>query len=74
MLYGSSMKDGNGHKKENLPIVLASRVGGSLKPLGHVICDEHTPLPNLHLTLLQKYGVETNSFNNASTGTIGELI
>ncbi len=74
VLYGSSMKDGNGHKKENLPIVLAGRGGGSLKPLGHVICDEHTPLPNLHLTLLQKYGIETNSFNNASTGTIGELI
>ena len=74
VLYGSSMKDGNRHKKENLPIVLAGRGGGSLKPLGHVICNEHTPLANLHLTLLQKYGIEKDSFNNASTGTIGELI
>ncbi|MGY8694988.1 MAG: DUF1552 domain-containing protein, partial [Verrucomicrobiia bacterium] len=68
VLYGSSMKDGNGHKKENLPIVLAGRAGGALKPGGHVVCDEHTPLANLHLTLLQKYGVETDHFNHASTG------
>jgi len=74
VLYGSSMKDGNGHKKENLPIVLAGRGGGSLKPLGHVVCNKHTPLANLHLTLLQKQGIETDNFNNASTGTIGQLI
>ena len=73
VLYGSSMKDGNGHKKENLPIVLAGRGGGALKPGGHVVCDEHTPLANLHLTLLQKYGVETDHFNHASTGTIAQL-
>jgi len=54
--------------------VLAGLGGGSLKPLGHLICNEHTPLANLHLTLLQKYGIEKDSFNNASTGTIGELI
>jgi hypothetical protein len=73
VLYGSSMKDGNGHKKENVPIILAGRAGGALKPGGHVICDEHTPLANLHLTLLQKYGVESDHFNHASTGTISQL-
>ena len=73
VLYGSSMKDGNGHKKENVPIILAGRAGGSLKPGGHVVCVEHTPLANLHLTLLQKYGVENDNFNNASTGTIAQL-
>ncbi len=73
IVYGSSMKDGNGHKKENLPIVVAGRGGGKLLPQGHVICDEHTPLANLHLTILQKFGVEKDHFNNASTGTISQL-
>jgi hypothetical protein len=34
---------------------------------------EHTPLANLHLTLAQKFGCELDSFNGASTGTLGEL-
>ena len=73
VLYGSSMKDGNGHKKENLPVILAGRAGGALKPGGHVVCEQHTPLANLHLTLLQKYGIESDQFNHASTGTIAQL-
>ncbi|MBH53769.1 MAG: hypothetical protein CMI18_05415 [Opitutaceae bacterium] len=74
ILYGSSMKDGNGHKKGNLPIILAGRGGGKFQPQGHVVCDEHTPLANLHLTILQKFGVENDHFNNASTGTIAQLV
>ena len=74
VLYGSSMKDGNGQKKENLPILLEGRGGGSLKPFGHLICEEHTPLANLQLTFQQKYGLEKGSFNNVKTGKIGELI
>jgi hypothetical protein len=73
VLYGSSMKDGNGHKKENIPIILAGRAGGKLTPGGHVVCDEHTPLANLHLSILQNYGVEKDHFNHASTGTISQL-
>ncbi len=73
VLYGSSMKDGNGHVKDNLPIILAGGGGGALKPGRHIVCDEHTPLANLHLTLLQNYGVEADHFNHASTGTIPQL-
>jgi len=74
VLYGSSMKDGNGHVKNNLPILLAGRGGGAIKPQGHLVCDEATPLSNLHLTLLQSFGIESNSFNNASTGTISQIV
>ena len=74
VLYGSSMKDCNGQKRENLPIVLAGRGGGSLKPFGNLMRKKHTPLANLQLTFLQKYGLEKDSFNNVNTGTIGELI
>ena len=74
VLYGSSMKDCSGQKGENLPIVLAGRGVGSLKPFGHLMRKKHTPLANLQLTFLQKYGLEKDSFNNVNTGTIGELI
>lgn len=73
VLYGSSMKDGNGHIKDNLPIVLAGRGGGSIKPGRHIVCEPHTPLANLHLTIAQNYGVEGDHFNRGSTGTISQL-
>ena len=73
VLYGSGMKDGNGHKKQDLPILLAGSGQGALKPGQHIALKPHTPLANLHLTLAQKFGIEADSFNHASTGTISEL-
>ncbi|HWA98299.1 MAG TPA: DUF1552 domain-containing protein [Pirellulales bacterium] len=73
VLYGSEMKDGNGHIRENLPIVLAGRGSGVLRPGEHVMLAEHSPLANLHLTLAQKFGCELDHFNEASTGTLAEL-
>lgn len=72
VLYGSEMKDGNGHIRENLPIVLAGRGGGMIAPGRHVEFKPHTPLANLHLTLAQKFGCEIDSFGS-STGTLGLL-
>lgn len=73
VMYGSGMKDGNGHRKEDLPIVLAGGGQGQLKTGRHFSCKEHTPLANLHLTLAQKLGLELDEFNGASTGTIAGL-
>ena len=73
LLYGSEMKDGNRHVRENLPIVLAGRGHGTLKTGRHVVLEPHTPLANLHLTLAQKFGCEIDSFNGTSTGTLGQL-
>ncbi len=73
VLYGSEMKDGNGHIRENLPMVLAGRGRGILDPGQHVVLSEHTPIANLHLTLAQKFGCEIDSFNEASTGTLTAL-
>ena len=74
VLYGSGMKDGNGHKQENLPILLAWKGNGIIKPGRHLRLPKATPLANLHLTLLQQFGIETESFNGASTGTISGLV
>jgi hypothetical protein len=38
----------------------------------HVVLPERTPIANLHLTLLQKVGVERDKFGD-STGVIAEV-
>ena len=38
----------------------------------HVVLPEHTPLANLHLTILNKVGIEADSFAD-STGIITEV-
>jgi hypothetical protein len=73
VLYGSEMKDGNGHIKEDLPLVLLGKGQGRVKTGQHASFDKGTPLANLHLTLAQQFGVEIASFNNVSTNTLGGL-
>jgi hypothetical protein len=73
VLYGSEMKDGNGHIKEDLPLVLIGKGQGRVKTGQHLALDKGTPLANLHLTIAQQFGAEISSFNNVSTGTLNGL-
>ncbi|MHC4993637.1 MAG: DUF1552 domain-containing protein [Planctomycetota bacterium] len=73
IVYGSSMKDGNGHVRKNLPIILAGRGGGTLNPAGRLVLDQATPLANLHVTIMNKFGIEGDSFNGLGTGPIDQL-
>ena len=73
VLYGSGMKDGNGHKREDLPILLAGKGKGSLKPGRHLTAKKQ-PLANLHLTLLQKFGIDEQEFNGTGKSTVAELV
>ncbi len=72
ILYGSALKNGNGHTTDNLPILLAGRGGGQLDPGRRIVLPEETPLANLHLTLARKMGVSADRFNT-STSTITSL-
>lgn len=73
LLYGSEMKDGNGHIREDLPVILAGRGGGKLDVGRRVVLETQTPLANLHLTLAQKFGCEIDSFNGVSAGTVSSV-
>ena len=71
VLFGSNLGNANAHDPTNLPIILA---GGGYKHGRYVAHDEddNTPLCNLFVTLLQRMGVETDSFatsNGALTVT-----
>ncbi|TWT34674.1 DUF1552 domain-containing protein [Blastopirellula retiformator] len=73
VMYGSGMNSGEGgeHSPKNLPLLVAGGHRLGLKHSGHVAHDKdnHPPLSNLLLTMIQKMGVETDSFSD-STGTM----
>ena len=67
MFFGSGMGNASSHSNRNLPVLVAGggfRHGTSLKYEPGKI-----PLCNLYVTMLQKLGIETDSFGNA-TGTL----
>ena len=69
VLFGSGMGYGGTHSNRNLPIFVA---GGGFKHCGHVDTRDRSgdnmPLCNLYLTLLQRFGLEYDQFNQ-SKGT-----
>src|SRR5687767_299174 len=69
-LYGSNMSNSDRHNGHPLPTILVGGGNGALKGSQHLELREPTPLANLHLTILEKVGVEQKSFGD-STGTIG---
>ena len=71
-LFGSTLKDGNRHDCENLPLILAGRGKGTLRPGRRLRVEPKTPLCNLHLALLHRMGVMEKSFGD-STGPLQGL-
>jgi len=61
-LYGSGMGNPNVHDHTNLPIIVAGGAAGNMQGGRHIKFNKPTPLANLHLTLLNKVGVQRESF------------
>jgi len=72
IVFGATLKDGNRHDPEDLPILLAGRGKGTLKPGRRVRAAVKTPLCNLHLALLNRMGVPAKSHGD-STGPLDNL-
>jgi hypothetical protein len=71
ILYGSNMGNANTHVTTNLPVLFA---GGGFKHGQHLAFDtvHNYPLPNLFVSMLQRFGLETDKFAT-STGTMRGL-
>ena len=73
VLFGSGMGNANAHTNTNLPVLLA---GGGYRHGEHKAFPEkglgRVPLCNLYLSLLHRFGVETDRFG-LSTATMREL-
>ncbi len=72
ILYGSGNADGNRHNHHDLPIVLVGKGGGTLKTGRHVRYPRDTPLTNLYLSMLERLGVQEESFGD-SKGRLDNL-
>jgi hypothetical protein len=72
-MYGSNMSNSDRHDNYPEPNIVVGGGNGKLRLGGqHLVLPERTPIANLHLTLLQKVGVERDRFGD-STGTIADF-
>lgn len=69
--YAASMSEGN-HNPENLPVVLVGGGAGQLKGGVHLRYPGDTPLANLHVTMMQKLGLNVETLHD-STGPLKGL-
>lgn len=74
VLFGSGMGNANSHTNSNLPLLLA---GGGFQHGRLLTFDQKSsrrpPLTNLYVSMLQQFGIETDTFAT-STGTLRGLI
>lgn len=69
VMYGGGLSDGNRHKHDDLPIILAGRGGGTIKSGRHIALNQSLPLNNLFLSMLDRMGAGTAALGD-STGRL----
>jgi BMFP domain-containing protein YqiC len=71
VFFSSNLGDASKHSVKNMPVVLA---GGGFRHGQHLSFDEdnHPPLCNLFVSMLQRMGIESDKFGS-STGTLTGL-
>lgn len=70
--YGSGLSDGNAHDHANLPLVVAGRGCGTLKPGRYVRHPNETPMANLFIAMLDRMSVPVERLGDSS-GQLGYL-
>jgi len=72
LMYGSNLSDSNLHNNFPLPTALVGGACGKLKGNQHLRYADRTPLANLHVTLLEKMGIDIESLGDSS-GRFSEI-
>jgi hypothetical protein len=65
ILRGCGLSNGNIHQDDNLPILLLGGGGGQIKGGRHIRYPDGTPLANLYLTILDKFGINLEKFGDS---------
>ena len=72
IVYGAGLSDGNRHLHHDLPTMLVGKGGGSINPGRRVVYRKETPMSNLHLSLMERMGLDMENFSD-STGKLSGL-
>lgn len=72
LAYGSAIADGNRHEHGDLPVLLAGKGGGSIQSGRHFRVPRETPINNLWLAMLERFGAPAPSYGD-STGVLQGL-
>lgn len=73
IVYGSGNGDGNRHNHDDLPILLAGRGCGTIRPGRNIQYDKNTPLNNLWVSLLNRMDIRDVQFGDSS-GELKKLV
>ena len=66
LIYGGGLSDSQVHSAEDLPIVLFGGGAGTLKGGRHTRYAPTTPMPNLHVALLQNLGIPIEQLGDSN--------
>jgi hypothetical protein len=69
ILYGGGMGNGNLHRHNDLPCLLAGKLGGQIQTGRHLVYPQDTPMTNLLLAILDKARVKIDKLGD-STGVL----
>src|SRR5687768_6135882 len=67
VLWGSGMSDGNVHNNFNVPVVVVGGQALNMKANRHVKYPKGTPLANLMLGVMDRYGVQSERFGDSTS-------
>ncbi|MEZ4463102.1 MAG: DUF1552 domain-containing protein [bacterium] len=70
IFFSSEIEDGNAHRHENLPILLAGGASGQLAGGRHLVKEGKPPIADLFITLAGYAGVELAAFGDEGTGAM----
>ena len=73
IMLGCGIGDGDRHNHNELPVLMAGKAGGLLKPGQHIRYAKDTPMCNLYLSMLDVMGVKVDRFGD-STGKLAGLL
>jgi len=66
ILFGCSIRDGNKHDIDDLPLLLAGGGAGTIRSGRRIISPKKTPMCNLHRALMERMGVKKDSFGDSN--------
>jgi hypothetical protein len=67
VLFGSGMSDGNTHNNYNVPVITVGGQALNVKGNRHVKYAKGTPLANLMLGVMDRYGVQADKFGDSTS-------